>query len=150
MACGVFRPGTEMKPLCPWDFVQPSPAQSPTNYLPAQNNAVKTSNTGPRLSLNSESNQTSRWIILHILILADHTGQLLQCPHLKVALPGAHAAGHFLVLEMKAHSSRRCGYPPPVLNQLQLSSCSKYWSLKFQELTKNLVCERRAGPHQHE
>ena len=63
---------------------------------------------------------------LPILIIANQASQLLQCPHLRVALPGAPASGHLLVLKMKPPSSPGCGYPPAVPNQLQLSSCTKY------------------------
>ena len=73
---------------------------------------------------------------LPILILADQAGQILQYPHPRVALPGAPASGHLLVLKMKPLSSQGCGYSPPVPNQLQLSSYTKYWSNTFRNLPR--------------
>ena len=73
---------------------------------------------------------------LHILITANPASQLLQCPLLKVALPGAPASDHLMVLKMKPPSSPGCGYPHPVPNQLQLSSCTKYWSYTLRNLPR--------------
>ena len=71
-----------------------------------------------------------------ILIIVDQVSQLLQFPHLRVALPGAPTSGHLLVLKMKPPSSPGYGYPPPVPNQLQLSSYTKYWSYTFRNLPR--------------
>ena len=73
---------------------------------------------------------TSLHDYLPILILADQAGQILQYPHPRVALPGAPASGHLLILHVGRPSQllpalpRACLLLEPPELQTSRESCS--------------------------